>query len=40
MSTATKAAHTPGPWVARHDADGDFAIFAGNKIICVLTLWM
>lgn len=36
MTTQTKTAqHTPGPWVKCHDLDGDYAIFAGEKIIAI-----
>jgi hypothetical protein len=27
--------HTPGEWLAIHDLDGDYAIFAGDKLIAV-----
>jgi hypothetical protein len=33
-STPEATRHTPGPWTAEHDADGDFGIFWGNKHIC------
>lgn len=35
MNATETAKHTPSPWVAMHDADGDYAIFGGDTLIAV-----